>query len=152
MENNSLALWQIYQTARFSQFWLDLRSNRVLVVLSVWNAHGKTCSAMQNRKLAAFVAALLRKRGVQFQTLWGGSENMCYRELTFAFYVSNTNDAYAFARLAKQKAFYIVKNRKLTLCATNKRYFPKTLGNVKEYLVAVPKRQLIYASNQAIAE
>ena len=152
MENNSLALWQIYQTARFSQFSHNSRTNRVLVVLSVWNAHGKTCSAIQNRKLAAFVSALLRKQGIQFQTLWGGSENMCFRELTFAFNVINTNDAYIFARRAKQKAFYIVKNRKLILCATNKRYLPKTLGNVKEYLVSVPKRRLTYAKNQAIAE
>ena len=152
MENNSLALWQVYQTAKFSSFSFKSNNRAMVVLLSVWNAGGKTRSAIQNRKLAASICKQLTRNGIEFEVLWGGSEDMCYRELTIAFNVSNVMRAYFFAKLAKQNAFYIVRHGLLTLYATDKSFASKPLGKITRHLVAVPKRRLIYATNQAIAE
>lgn len=152
MENNESSLWQIYQTVVLTPKVEKISANSLIMLLSVWNADGAKHTRLQNRLLENRVKTHLVNKGLSFSQLWGGSAEMDYRELTIAFEVKSVVQAKCFARFAKQKAFYLVKNNRLYLVNTIGRGKPCKLASLNEHTNRYPLKLLKFGKNQAVAE
>ncbi|TQF67995.1 hypothetical protein [Pseudoalteromonas luteoviolacea] len=109
----SPSLWDIYKDVYFCLFnaayhYLDG------AIISLWNPEGKTYDRIQNRALAKKYISLMSRQNNKTKYLYGGNQDMSYRELSVSINTSLIN-AQKMAQRCHQKAFYYLDNGEITL-------------------------------------
>jgi hypothetical protein len=109
------ALWQIYQHSYFQgncKFapYRAITQGQAGAIISLWNPQGQSCSLYQNKRLERAAKRFLREQGITFKTLWGGNEDMSYRELS-VFVPCSLKQGQRLSKRFSQLAFYYVNTR-----------------------------------------
>ncbi|MCF2857691.1 hypothetical protein L1286_09425 [Pseudoalteromonas sp. SMS1] len=106
-------LWALYQDVYFSLFHA---SQHYLdgAIISLWNPGGKLSNKSHNRLRVKKYIALLSRQNKKIKFLYGGNQNMSYRELSISINTSLPT-AQKLALRCHQKAFYYLHNGEITL-------------------------------------
>lgn len=152
MQTTENALWQIYQNVYFNHLPKSKLRDSPTLLLSVWNPNGLLKHSLANKRHSTFVIRYLKRIGLSYLTLWGCSECMTYREYTFAISNVNNKKCYRLAKLARQKAYYLIINKRLILVETKINGRRIKLRHPRHYLTRMPKLKNRQGVNYALAE
>ena len=95
-----------------------MSQGRAGAIISTWNPYGSHNPPSANHRLTRAYLKYLSHHNYPFELLWGGSEDMLYRELS-VFVPCDFETAQQLSKQAKQLAFYYVSRRgRVTLCST----------------------------------
>ena len=108
-------LWQIYQRSYFQSTRRVipchiLTGHRAGAIISLWNSYGQNLTLAHNKRLERSAMRYLRAQGITYKTVWGGNEDMSYRELSI-FVACSLQQAQHLSAHFKQLAFYYVSDR-----------------------------------------
>lgn len=105
-------LWQIYQHSYFQGVKRQSPYHKITgsnggAIISLWNPFDQTLSEEQNRRRTRAFMRYLRQKRYIFNLLWGGNEDMSYRELS-VFIPCSKKQAQRLSAHFSQLAFYYV--------------------------------------------
>ena len=108
-------LWQIYQLSYFQSTcrvmpYQTVTGHQSGAIISVWNPHGQNLTLAHNKRLERAAMCYLREQGITYKTMWGGNDDMSYRELSI-FVACSLQQAQNLSTHFKQLAFYYVNAR-----------------------------------------
>ncbi|WP_462156280.1 hypothetical protein [Pseudoalteromonas piscicida] len=106
-------LWQLYLQVYFQPIQ-PIRFDRRGAILSLWNPHGKVLCKDKNQRLSRFWQGALQRANVPYQLLWGGDQQMQYRELS-VYLKCDLASGYRWAARLNQLGFYFVEDNQLHL-------------------------------------
>lgn len=152
MQTTENALWQIYQNVYFNRVPTSKLTDKSILLLSVWNPNGLSKRYLANKRHSTFVTRYLKRIGLSYLTLWGGNACMTYREYTLAISNVNNKKSYRLAKLARQKAYYLIINKQLILVETKINGRRIKLRHARHYLTRMPKLISRQGVNYALAE
>ncbi|MBQ4811648.1 hypothetical protein J8M20_09880 [Pseudoalteromonas luteoviolacea] len=106
-------LWDIYKDVYFAPF---SATHHYLngAIISLWNPNGKSLNNHQNSFFAKKNISLISRQQISINYLYGGNENMSYREFSISINTSLAN-AQKIAQRCRQNAFYYLSEGQITL-------------------------------------
>lgn len=108
-------LWQIYQHSYFQGTckvapYRAITHEQAGAIISLWNPQGQLCSLHQNKRFERAARRYFREQGIAYKTLWGGNDDMSYKELS-VFVPCSLKRAQRLSERFSQLAFYYVNKR-----------------------------------------